>query len=102
MKKSVKIIIAGILLLTLIAAGAYYLVLQTRDDELLIGEEKAATLALKDAGLAENQVSHLKSKLKLDDGVWYYDVEFETIALEYEYEVEAYSGAILDRDVDEN
>lgn len=102
MKKSVKIIIAGMLLLALIAAGAYYLVLQTRDDELLIGEDKAATLALKDAGLAENQVSHLKSKLKLDDGVWYYDVEFETIALEYEYEVEAYSGAILDRDVDDN
>lgn len=102
MKKSVKIIIAGILLLALIAAGAYYLVLQTRDDELLIGEEKASTLALKDVGLAENQVSHLKSKLKLDDGVWYYDVEFETIALEYEYEVEAYSGAILDCDVDEN
>ena len=53
------------------------------------------------ARLAENQVSKLKVRLKLDDGVWYYDVEFRTIALEYEYEIEAYSGAILDKDIED-
>ena len=43
----------------------------------------------------------MKVRLKLDDGVWYYDVEFRTIALEYEYEIEAYTGAILDKDIDD-
>ena len=46
-------------------------------------------------------MSKLKVRLKLDDGVWYYDVEFRTIALKYEYEIEAYSGAILDKDIED-
>ena len=97
MKKSVKIAIIVVLLLALISAGVVYLVLQTRDDELLIGEDRAAGIALKDAGLTESQVS----QLKVDDGTWYYDVEFRTIALEYDYDIEAYSGAILEKDIDD-
>lgn len=101
MKKSIKILIICILVAALITAGVIYLINQTRDDELLIGEERAQQIALSDARLAENQVSKLKVSLKLDDGVWYYDVEFRTIALEYEYEIEAYTGAILDKDIDD-
>lgn len=101
MKKSVKITMVIVLLLALVAAGVIYLVLQTREDELLIGEERAAEIALKDAGLTESQVSKLKVKLKVDDGTWYYEVEFKTIALEYDYELEAYSGAILEKDIDD-
>lgn len=101
MKKSVKIIIICAVIIALIAAGILYLVYQTRDDELLIGQERAQQIALSDAGLAENQVSQLKTKIKYDNGVWYYDVEFKTIALEYEYEIEAYSGAIIDKDMDD-
>ena len=100
MKKSIKILIICILVAALITVGVIYLINQTRDDELLIGEEHAQQIALSDARLAENQVSKLKVRLKLDDGVWYYDVEFRTIALEYEYEIEAYTGAILDKDID--
>lgn len=101
MKKSIKILIICVLAAALIAAGVIYLVRQTRNDELLIGEERAQQIALSDAGLAANQVTKTKTKLKLDDGVWYYDVEFRTIALEYEYEVEAYTGAILEKDIDD-
>ena len=101
MKKSIKIAIIVVLLLALIAAGVVYLVLQTRDDELLIGEDRATGIALKDAGLTESQVSQLKVKLKVDDGTWYYEVEFRTIALEYDYEIEAYAGAILEKDTDD-
>lgn len=101
MKKSIKILIICILVAALITVGVIYLINQTRDDELLIGEERAQQIALSDARLAENQVSKLKVRLKLDDGVWYYDVEFRTIALEYEYEIEAYTGAILDKDIDD-
>ncbi len=101
MKKSIKILIICILVAAFITVGVIYLINQTRDDELLIGEERAQQIALSDARLAENQVSKLKVRLKLDDGVWYYDVEFRTIALEYEYEIEAYTGAILDKDIDD-
>lgn len=101
MKKGIKILIICILVAALITVGVIYLINQTRDDELLIGEERAQQIALSDARLAENQVSKLKVRLKLDDGVWYYDVEFRTIALEYEYEIEAYTGAILDKDIDD-
>lgn len=101
MKKSIKILIICVLAAALIACGVIYLIYQTRDDELLIGDERAQQIALSDARLAENQVSKLKVRLKLDDGVWYYDVEFRTIALEYEYEIEAYSGAILDKDIED-
>lgn len=101
MKKSIKILIICILVAALITVGVIYLINQTRDDELLIGEERAQQIALSDARLAENQVSKLKVRLKLDDGVWYYDVEFRTIALEYEYEIEPYTGAILDKDIDD-
>ena len=55
MKKSIKIAIIVVLLLALIAAGVVYLVLQTREDELLIGEDRASQIALKDAGLTESQ-----------------------------------------------
>lgn len=101
MKKSVKITVIVILILALIAAGVIYLILQTRDDDLLIGEDRATQVALKDAMLTESQVSKLKTKLKVDDGTWYYDVEFETLTLDYEYEIEAYSGAILKKDIDD-
>ncbi len=101
MKKSIKILIICVLAAALITGGVIYLIYQTRDDELLIGDERAQQIALSDARLAENQVSKLKVRLKLDDGVWYYDVEFRTIALEYEYEIEAYSGAILDKDIED-
>ena len=101
MKKSIKILIIFVLAAALIAGGVIYLIYQTRDDELLIGDERAQQIALSDARLAENQVSKLKVRLKLDDGVWYYDVEFRTIALEYEYEIEAYSGAIPDKDIED-
>lgn len=101
MKKSIKIFLICILAAALVAAGVIYLVRQTRNDELLIGQERAEQIALSDASLAENQVTKMKTRLKFDDGVWYYDVEFRTIALEYEYEIEAYTGAIIDKDIDD-
>ena len=69
MKKSIKILIICVLAAALIAAGVIYLVRQTRNDELLIGEERACQIALSDAGLAANQVTKMKTKLNLDDGV---------------------------------
>lgn len=67
MKKSVNILIICVLIAALIAGGVIYLIFQTRDDDLLIGEERAQQIALNDAGLAQSQCSRLKARIKLDD-----------------------------------
>ena len=62
-----------------------------------ISESDALSAALKDAGLSKSQVTVVKSKLDYDDGVKVYDIEFYSDGMEYEYEINAANGAILDR-----
>ena len=45
MKRSVKILIICVLIAALIASGVIYLIFQTRDDDLLIGEERAQQMS---------------------------------------------------------
>lgn len=66
-----------------------------------IGEEKAKSIALNHAGLTESQVTFIKTKLDFDDGRWEYDVEFYTAShQEYDYKIDALTGAILKFDYD--
>lgn len=60
-----------------------------------IGRDKAVSIALKHAGLKESGVSDLKAELDEDDGTWKYEVEFQAGNVEYDYEIDAASGAIL-------
>ncbi len=63
-----------------------------------IGLEKAKDIALKQAGLSASQVTFKKAKLDKDDGIVVYDIEFYCNGMEYEYEIHATTGAILDYD----
>ena len=63
-----------------------------------IGVDKAKTIALKDAGLSASSVTFTKAKLDRDDGVAVYEIEFYSGNTEYEYEINATSGQIRDRD----
>ena len=65
-----------------------------------IGEDRAKAIALGHASLSEADVTRLKVEYEIDDGVHQYDVEFHHGDYEYEYEVDAYSGAILSADKD--
>ncbi|MDO5063214.1 MAG: PepSY domain-containing protein [Peptostreptococcaceae bacterium] len=65
-----------------------------------IGAEKAKNIALKDAGLKANQVAFVKAKLDNDDGRVIYDVEFYSNNVEYDYEIDAKTGKILEKDKD--
>ena len=65
-----------------------------------ISLDKAKSITLKDAGLRPSFVTFEKALLKKDDGKIIYEIEFFTSTYEYEYEVDAYSGAILSKDVD--
>lgn len=66
-----------------------------------ITKADAKRIALEDAGLAEQDVTIRKCKLDFDDGVKLYDVEFRNAeGYEYEYEIDAGTGKILDKDVE--
>lgn len=97
MKKKAEIVLIALVLVMLIVGGIVFLILQTRHDELLIGESRAETVALNNADLDKSQVKELESKLAYGSDGWYYKVEFKTLALEYDYKIEAYSGAILEK-----
>ena len=65
-----------------------------------IGEAKAKSIALQHAGLSESQVSRMKVELDRDDGRTVYEVEFDQGRMEYSYDIDANSGAILEWDHD--
>ena len=65
-----------------------------------ISMDMAKSITLKDAGFRPSFVTFEKALLKKDDGKVMYEIEFFTSTYEYEYEVDAYTGAILSKDVD--
>ena len=67
-----------------------------------IGEEAAKNIALEKAGLSVDDVRFVKTRLEFDDGVWYYDIEFSKDREEYEAEIRAEDGKILEwnKDID--
>ncbi|RRD95700.1 peptidase M56 [Clostridiales bacterium COT073_COT-073] len=72
----------------------------SNDNTALIGVEKAKAIALADAKLNASQVTFLKAKLDTDDGVQVYDIEFYSGNTEYDYEIDAKTGKIREKDLD--
>ena len=60
-----------------------------------IGESAALTAALQHAGVAESSLREQHVELDRDGSTMVYQVEFKTADAEYEYKVDAVSGAIL-------
>ena len=63
--------------------------------------DSALAIALRHAGLSSDQVMVTKAELDTDDSLAAYEIEFLCGGTEYEYEIDAYSGAILDWDAEE-
>lgn len=66
----------------------------------VIGGEKALAAACADAGVRTAAATVTKCKLDTDDGRWIYEIEFRAGGMEYEYEIDAQSGAVLERESD--
>jgi len=60
-----------------------------------IAKEEAVSIALKHAGLTEDQVTRLHTRFDYDDMRPEYDVEFLYDGMEYDYEIHAETGKIL-------
>ena len=65
-----------------------------------ISREKARSIALSDASLSAADVTFTKTKLDREDGMLVYEIEFVTAAAEYEYEIDAVTGAIRERSIE--
>ena len=67
-----------------------------------ISADKAKKIALRDAKLAEKDVTFVKVELEFEDNRLVYDVEFYSGNVEYDYDIDAVSGAIVssDRDIE--
>ena len=60
-----------------------------------IGYAKAKSIALNHAGVSENKAYDMEIELDDEDGTLVYEVEFKSGNMEYSYEINAATGAIL-------
>ena len=65
-----------------------------------ISADKAQSIALQHAGVSASDATFRKAHLDRDDGIYVYELEFVSGDWEYDYEIHATTGAILDWDRD--
>ena len=102
LKTPIKVLLVTALVIVLLGIGAFSVTkvgaLQGSNGEITL--EKATDIALKDAGFQKDEVSILKTKPDRDNGINKYDIEFLVDGIEYDYEINALTGAVIERDVD--
>lgn len=91
MKKLLAIFITVILLVSLAACG---------QSEPELTADEALDIALERAGVTKDSISNLESVLDTENGVLVYEIDFDAGNTEYSYDVNAETGAIVERDVD--
>lgn len=69
--------------------------LGTASDKAYIGQEKAKQAALSHAGASADKLTEYEIELDFEHGVMVYEVEFKCEGFEYDYEIDAISGAVL-------
>lgn len=65
-----------------------------------IGAQAAKAAALKHAGLSESQVRELEAEWDNENGQAVYEVEFKSGGMEYDYVIDAATGAVLDHETE--
>ena len=70
---------------------------QTQTGANDIGLEAAKNAALADAGVNAADATFTEQKRDREDGVLVYDIEFYTSTTEYEYEIDASTGAVREK-----
>ena len=102
MPGAIKLIVAVLCVLLLLAAGAFSVMhagaSSNASDTSDISMQQATEVALQDAGFSSSEVESLSGNLDSDDEVRHYDVRFVSQCMEYDYEIKASDGTILEKD----
>ena len=72
------------------------------EEQKEIGDDKALEIAFKDSGVKKADANNITVHLDVDDGRTEYDVEFHVGTTEYSYNIDAYTGDILEKDIDKD
>ena len=67
----------------------------------LLSEDEIRAIVFNHAGVNANDVREFEIELDDEDGIWVYEVEFESGRHEYSYEVNALTGEIIDYEIDD-
>lgn len=94
MNKTVKTILIIALVLVLIGAciGGFFI---WRHNTTYIGRHAAEDIAVKDSGLAANEIKDIEADFEKNRYIAWYEVEIESFNAEYEYIIDARTGEIL-------
>ena len=65
-----------------------------------IGYAKAKSIALNHAGVSESKAYDMEIELDEEDGMLVYEVEFKSGGMEYSYEIDAATGAIVKQETE--
>lgn len=69
--------------------------LGTASDKAYLGEEKAKETALSHAKLSPDQITQYEIELDYENGVMVYEISFDCEGFEYDYDIDALTGAVL-------
>ncbi len=91
MKRVIASILSLVFLLTLSACAG---------EEPTLTADEALGIALEQAGVTRDSIRDLENTLDNENGVLVYEIDFEAGGVEYSYDVNAQTGAIVERDRD--
>ena len=94
-----KYILIFSVLAMLITSGCAYKRYNTNSPDL-ISEQQAFKIALDKAEVLENEIVLKKSKLEFDDGIYKYEFEFRKGKTEFNIDVKADDGTIIEFEAD--
>lgn len=88
MKRFVTLVLALVLVLALSACG----------QAPAISADEALNIALQQAGAVRDEIRNLENHLDRDNGVLVYEIDFDVGNIEYSYDINAETGAVVERD----
>ena len=94
-KRVTQILGAGLLLIATLAGCAQ----QSSSQAEYIGLDAAKAIALEDAGVSESVALFSTTGLDRRDNIDYYAVDFTADGQEYEYDIDAVTGVVIERDL---
>ena len=71
----------------------------TTPKKTMLTKAEAKAIALKDAGVSASKVRDFDIELDRDYGAVSYEIDFEVDGQDYEYDIDAYSGKIIKKEV---